>query len=150
MLRQDGLLCPHHIDERPDRNSTNQPGNVPDAAALKSAYGSRHRASRQCGAATDRFRLSKRRCAVPAINAYAGGDTGWSHAIRHGVPMLVPLLAFSQRQWQHRAGLSFLQPMFFVRHIQGWKPLLPTVFELPRAGCWSPRYRLASQAPHGR
>jgi len=66
---------------------------------------SRHRASRQCGAATDRFRLSKRRCAVPAINAYAGGDTGWSHAIRHGVPMLVPLLAFSQRQWQHRAGL---------------------------------------------
>ena len=39
MLRQDGLLCPHPIDERPDRNSTNQPGNVPDAAALKSAYG---------------------------------------------------------------------------------------------------------------
>ena len=64
--------------------------------------------------------------------------------------MLVPIvLAFSQRQWQHRAGLSFLQPMFFVRHIQGWKPLLPTVFELPRAGCWSHHYRLASQAPHG-
>jgi len=81
MLRQHGLPCPHRIDERPDRNSTNQPGNVPDAAALKSAYGSVRHASRQCGAAT-----------------------GWSRAVRHGAPMLVPIvLAFSQRQWQHRA-----------------------------------------------
>ena len=88
MLWQDGLPCPLHVDERPDRNSTNQPGNVPDAAALKSAYGFVRHASRQCGAAT-------------AI--------GWSHAIRYGAPMLVPIvLVFSQRQWQHRAGLSRL------------------------------------------